>query len=88
MALDYFHSKSIIHRDIKPENLVLDSDGYVHITDFGIAKLKSQATSTETSGTPGYMAPEVMCSQNHSIGVDHFALGVFVYEFMKGKVKR
>ena len=36
-ALEYVHNKGIIHRDIKPENLVLDSDGYVRVTDFGIA---------------------------------------------------
>lgn len=43
--------------------------------------------SSETSGTPGYMAPEVMCAQNHTIAVDYFALGVMTYEFMMGKVR-
>lgn len=60
-GLEYLHVNGIIHRDIKPENLVLDAKGYVRITDFGIAKLWEIDNSSETSGTPGYMAPEVMC---------------------------
>ena len=56
------------------------------MTDFGIAKLYQKENSSETSGTPGYMAPEVMCAQNHTIAVDYFALGVMTYEFMMGKV--
>ena len=60
-SLEYLHSNNIIHRDIKPENLVLDNKGYLHLTDFGIARVWQQENSSETSGTPGYMAPEVMC---------------------------
>ena len=60
-ALSYLHDKLIIHRDLKPENLVFDSQGYLKITDFGIAKLWQKDNSKESSGTPGYMAPEVMC---------------------------
>ena len=84
LALEYIHSKRVIHRDIKPENLVFDDKGYVHITDFGIAKIFSSRNSNETSGTPGYMAPEVMRGQNHSHAVDFFAVGVIGYEFMLG----
>ena len=84
LGLEYCHRNKIIHRDIKPENLVLDSKGYVHITDFGIAKIEQNNNSKETSGTPGYMSPEVMCGQNHNIAVDYFAVGVMTYEFMKG----
>ena len=87
LALDYIHSNQILHRDLKPENLVLDDKGYVRLTDFGIAKLYQKENSSETSGTPGYMAPEVMCAQNHTIAVDYFALGVMTYEFMMGFVK-
>jgi serine/threonine protein kinase len=83
-GLEYIHCNKVIHRDIKPENLVLDSSGYLRITDFGVAKYFSRENSSETSGTPGYMAPEVMCSQNHSYAVDFFAVGVIGYEFMNG----
>jgi serine/threonine protein kinase len=69
IGLEYIHGNSIIHRDIKPENLVFDEQGYLRITDFGIARIWSPDNKNETSGTPGYMgnftsntiAPEVMC---------------------------
>ncbi|MCQ2816314.1 MAG: protein kinase [archaeon] len=85
LSLEYIHSNNIIHRDIKPENLVLDSDGKLRLTDFGIAKpLQLESNAKDTSGTPGYMSPEVMCGQEHGIAVDYFALGVIGYEFMMG----
>ena len=84
-SLEYIHSKNIIHRDIKPENLVLEEEGYVRITDFGIAKKSKDNNKGDTSGTPGYMAPEVMRGAVHSFEVDFFAIGIIGYEFMKGK---
>ncbi|CAD8169221.1 unnamed protein product [Paramecium pentaurelia] len=84
-GLEYLHNNNIIHRDIKPENIVLDKRGYARITDLGIARKVRPDNSQDTSGTPGYMAPEVMCRQNHGIAVDYFALGVIAYEFMIGK---
>lgn len=86
LGLEYIHSNKIIHRDIKPENLVLDKNGYVRITDFGIAKLYNKENKNETSGTPGYMSPEVIKCGNHSYVADFFALGVIGYEFMNGFV--
>lgn len=85
-GLEFIHSNSILHRDIKPENLVFEESGYLRITDFGIARKWSPDNSKETSGTPGYMAPEVMCRQNHGMEVDYFALGVILYECMLGRV--
>ena len=64
--------------------MVLDDKGYLRITDFGVAKVFQKENAAETSGTPGYMAPEVMCAQNHSFQVDYFALGVMAFEFMFG----
>ena len=49
-----------------------------------MAKLNQRDNSSETSGTPGYMSPEVLCAQNHSYPVDYFAVGVIGYEFMLG----
>ena len=84
-GLEYLHVHKVVHRDIKPENLVLDDRGYIRITDFGIARVLATDNSDDTSGTPGYMAPEVMCRQNHGVAVDYFALGVIVHEFMLRK---
>ena len=76
-ALNYIHDNNVIHRDIKPENLVLDENGYVRITDFGIAKENLEDNSSETSGTPGYMAPEVMkLDMNLCWGKDHIMVKI------------
>ena len=84
LGLEYIHNNNIIHRDIKPENLVADDKGYIRITDFGVAKIYKEDNSSETSGTPGYMAPEVLMGQHHTFAVDFFAIGIIGYEFMFG----
>ena len=63
----------------------MDQKGYCRITDMGVARYWKMENSHETSGTPGYMAPEVMFHHNHSFEVDYFALGVVIYELMMGK---
>ncbi len=88
VALEYMHSMGAIHRDVKPENMVLDRQGYVRLADFGTARMLSQSDSADFSGTPGYMAPEVMFQQGHGVAVDYFALGVVAYELMKRVVWR
>ena len=85
LSLDYIHLNNIIHRDIKPENILIDEKGYLAITDFGIARFMKKNNANEKSGTPGYMAPEVMFIQNHTFAVDYYALGVIGYELMFGK---
>ena len=81
-GLNYLHLNHIIHKDIKPENLVFDSKGYLHITDLGISKIYHEDNKKENSGTPGYMAPEVLFNKNHDYSVDYFALGVIGYEII------
>ena len=85
-ALETIHAHGIIHRNIKPENLVFDERGYLKLTDFGLAKelVPDVDNSNETSGTPGYMSPEVMCKNNHGIAADYFAVGVIAWECMFG----
>ena len=85
LGLEYIHSYNIIHRDIKPENLLLDSKGYLRITDFGISKKEQKYNRNNISGTPGYMAPEVLNGKNHNRDVDYYAMGVIGYELMIGK---
>ena len=87
LNLNYIHERNVIHRDIKPENLVFGADGYLHLTDFGIAMEYHRGGTgvTSASGTPGYMAPEAIINKPHDFCVDYFALGVIVYELMMGE---
>jgi len=82
-AFSQIHSKKIAYRDLKPENMVLDSSGYVKIVDFGLAKKIEDKTFT-FCGTQDYMAPEIVLDRGHGIGVDYWALGIFIYEMTAG----
>lgn len=85
LGLRYLHSNQIIHRDIKPENLVFDERGYLFITDFGIARAYQTDHSKETSGTPAYMAPEVLFRKPYNTTIDYYALGVILFELITNK---
>jgi serum/glucocorticoid-regulated kinase 2 len=61
LALGHLHSKKIIYRDLKPENILMDEDGYVCLTDFGLAKiLEENEMAFSFCGTPEYLAPEIL----------------------------
>ena len=83
-GLKYIHENNILHRDIKPENLVFDSKGYLRITDFGIAKKYTLNNKKDTSGTVGYLAPEILCNQNHGFSIDYYSIGIITYECIFG----
>ena len=83
-GLKYIHGQKILHRDIKPENLVFDQNGYLRITDFGIAKHYVVNNKKDTSGTVGYLAPEVLCNVNHNYSIDYYAVGIITFELMYG----
>jgi len=85
-ALDYAHKKGVIHRDIKPSNIMLNKSGAVRITDFGIAEIKSEQTSSKgIVGSPCYMSPEQVREQPVEDKSDIFSMGCVLYELFTGK---
>lgn len=84
LMLEHLHDKNIVYRDLKPENLILSIDGYFRLVDFGSAIcLPSKMTKTYSlTGTPEFMAPEMILKNGHTISVDFWALGILIYEFI------
>ncbi|XP_061135072.1 cGMP-dependent protein kinase 2 isoform X1 [Syngnathus typhle] len=84
-AFEYLHRKVILYRDLKPENLMLDSEGYVKLVDFGFAKKMRGGQKTWTfCGTPEYVAPEIILNKGHNLSVDFWSLGILVFELLTG----
>ncbi|XP_057833397.1 CBL-interacting protein kinase 24 isoform X2 [Cryptomeria japonica] len=86
-ALDYCHSKGVYHRDLKPENLLLDSQGNLKISDFGLSALSQQEDGLlhTTCGTPNYVAPEVLGHKGYDgAASDVWSCGVILYVLMAG----
>ncbi|XP_071656990.1 RAC-beta serine/threonine-protein kinase [Patagioenas fasciata] len=87
-ALEYLHSRDVVYRDIKLENLMLDKDGHIKITDFGLCKegITDGATMRTFCGTPEYLAPEVLEDNDYGRAVDWWGLGVVMYEMLCGRL--
>jgi len=80
------HAQGVLHRDLKPANVLIDENGSVRITDFGIAIARSDGTGATIVGTPGYMAPEQLV-QGASLTerTDVYAIGLILYELLVGE---
>jgi len=76
--------------DLKPENCLLDPEGHIVLTDFGLSKMFRTDTKTSTKtfcGTPEYIAPEILRGEGYSFAVDWWSLGILIYEMIAGVVR-
>ena len=88
-GLDAAHQQSVIHRDIKPQNIIVTADNTLKVTDFGIARATSQATTTNSSSTIGtvhYLSPEQARGGFTNERTDIYSLGVVLYEMLTGRL--
>jgi hypothetical protein len=86
-ALDYAHSQNVIHRDVKPSNILIDQQGRVVLTDFGLSLLTDEETQGEVFGTPHYIAPEQVLSSADAVPQsDLYAVGVIVYQMLTNEL--
>ncbi|RPA87831.1 kinase-like protein [Ascobolus immersus RN42] len=86
LALHHLHTKcGVVYRDLKPENCLLDHEGYLLLTDFGLSKIATDDNRcTSLTGTPEYMAPEVIREEEYDHAVDWWALGTLMYDLLTG----
>ena len=79
------HARGVLHQDLKPGNVLVDGEGKVRITDFGIATTLDGSARGGVLGTPAYMAPERLAGQAPSVQSDLYALGLVLYEMATGR---
>jgi len=86
-GLGYAHALRVVHRDIKPSNILINDDGRLKLTDFGIARIDSSTLTQvgEIMGSPGYMSPEQFLGTDIDARGDIYSVGVIAYELLAGR---
>ncbi|XP_062310609.1 serine/threonine-protein kinase N2-like isoform X1 [Osmerus eperlanus] len=87
LGLEFLHLNKIVYRDLKLDNLLMDADGFIKITDFGLCK-EGMGHGDRTStfcGTPEFLAPEVLTDDNYTRAVDWWGMGVLIFEMLVGE---
>jgi serine/threonine protein kinase len=87
LLLDDLHKQNIVYRDVKAENILLDLNGHLKLTDFGLARTVADSSRDDNlsyCGSPIYIAPETLLRRNYSKKVDYYALGVLLFEMLTG----
>ncbi|CAH8441923.1 unnamed protein product [Schistosoma turkestanicum] len=87
LGIEFLHSRKIVYRDLKLDNLLLDSEGFVKMADFGLCK-EGMGPDDRTStfcGTPEFLAPEVLTDSSYTRAVDWWGLGVLIFEMLVGE---
>lgn len=87
LAIEALHSKDIVHRDLKPDNILIDDDGHIKVTDFGLAKegIRKGVLTKTFCGSIAYLPPEIIKKVGHNKMVDWYLVGVILYELVVGK---
>lgn len=87
LALEALHKENIVYRDLKPDNVLMDEEGHVLLTDFGLSRenvRKGEAGAKSFCGSYAYLAPEMVKKKGHGKTVDWYLLGVILYEMLTG----
>ena len=85
LAIEHLHKKDIVYRDLKPENVLIDGDGYIKISDFGLSRINVKGNDAKSiCGTPEYLAPEIIMKIGYGKPVDWWTFGSIVFEMLTG----
>ena len=86
LAIEHLHENDILYRDLKPENVLIDYDGHIKLTDFGLSAMHFTKDSFADIfwGSPEYMPPEMILKRKYNRKIDIYALGALLYEMIGG----